>query len=492
VSQRVQIKKLPSGVVGLDEVLGGGLPEFSFNLIAGGPGCGKTTLAHQIMFANATPERPALYVTILGEPPLKMLRYQQQYEFFDAEMIPRAIRFLHMGGQVLEGGLDKVLATIIAEVDAANPGIVVIDSFRSALGQKTLDAGQLDLQNFVQRLGLHLTSCQATTFLVGEYLSNDYDTNPVFTVADGILWLTQTTYSSSVVRQLQVVKMRGQGQSPGLHTMRISDAGLRVYPRIPNPAPEPAASAASTTRHGERPRLSTGIAGLDQMMGGGVPVGHCLLVMGPSGSGKTSLSTQFVHEGAPRGEAGVVVVFEKRPHDYLRSAPPNLSLDPLVRRGQVRMLHLRPLDLSVDETMEEIRAAVVELGARRVVIDSLSGLELALAPTFRDDFRESLYRMVGALTVLGTTVLLTAEQTDGYDELRLSPHGVSFLADAIVLQRYVELDGRLQRFMTVVKMRGHAHSKELRLYEITADGLVVGEPLSGFRGLLTGSPTRTT
>ena len=188
----------------------------------------------------------------------------------------------------------------------------------------------------------------------------------------------------------------------------------------------------------------------------------------------------------------MVVVFEKRPHDYLRSAPPNLSLDPLVRRGQVRMLHLRPLDLSVDETMEEIRAAVVELGARRVVIDSLSGLELALAPTFRDDFRESLYRMVGALTVLGTTVLLTAEQTDGYDELRLSPHGVSFLADAIVLQRYVELDGRLQRFMTVVKMRGHAHSKELRLYEITADGLVVGEPLSGFRGLLTGAPTRTT
>jgi circadian clock protein KaiC len=154
------------------------------------------------------------------------------------------------------------------------------------------------------------------------------------------------------------------------------------------------------------------------------------------------------------------------------------------------MLHLRPLDLSVDETMEEIRDAVLEIGAKRVVIDSLSGFELALAPAFREDFRESLYRMVGALTGLGATVLMTAELVDSYDELQLSPHGVSFLADAIVLQRYAELDGKLQRFMAVVKMRGHAHSKELRSYEITADGLIVGDTLSGYTHLLKGAPSR--
>jgi len=481
VSRRVQIRKLPTGVIGLDEVLGGGLPEFSFNLIAGGPGCGKTTLAHQIMFANATNERPALFITILGEPPLKMLRYQQQYEFFDVEKIPAAIRFLHLGAEVLEGGLDLVLERIAAEVDASNPGMVFIDSFRSALGRASLDAGQLDLQQFVQRLGLHLTSCQATTFLVGEYLEHDYDSNPVFTVADGIVWLHQTTRRNSVVRQLQVVKMRGQGPSPGLHTVRISEAGLRVYPRMPNPvAIAPA----------DQMRRATGVAGLDEMMGGGVPSGFALLVVGPSGSGKTFLSTQFIHEGVRRGEPGVVVVFEKRPQDYLGSAPEQRRLDALVAGGQLRILNLRPLDLSVDETMEDIREAVLTTGAKRVVIDSLSGLELALAPAFREDFRESLYRMVGALTSLGATVLMTAELVDSYDQLQLSPHGVAFLADAIVLQRYAELDGRLQRFMAVVKMRGHAHSQDLRSYEITSDGLVVGKALTGFRQLLRGAPVR--
>src|SRR6478752_5686596 len=118
---RVIIRKLPTGVPGLDEILGGGIPEFSFNIIAGAPGSGKTTLAHQIMFANATPERPALYVSILGEPPLKMLRYQQQFTFFDEQKIGRSVRFLHLGAEVLEGGLEMVLDRIVAEVEASSP-----------------------------------------------------------------------------------------------------------------------------------------------------------------------------------------------------------------------------------------------------------------------------------------------------------------------------------------------------------------------------------
>ena len=130
------------------------------------------------------------------------------------------------------------------------------------------------------------------------------------------------------------------------------------------------------------------------------------------------------------------------------------------------MLYLRPLDLSVDETMEEIASAVKAIGATRVVIDSLLGFELALAPSFREDFRESLYRMVGALVDLGVTVLMTAELVDSYTELRLSPHGISFLTDGIILQRYVELDGELRKVLVVAKMRGFDHSKELRLYDI--------------------------
>jgi circadian clock protein KaiC len=132
---------------------------------------------------------------------------------------------------------------------------------------------------------------------------------------------------------------------------------------------------------------------------------------------------------------------------------------------------------------------VKRTGAKRAVIDSLSGLELALAPTFREDFRESLYRMMGALTALGVTVLATVELEDSYSSLRFSPQGIAFLTDAIIIQRYVEIDGCLKRVMAVVKVRASQHSKEVREYEVSADGgIVIGERLAGYEGLHTGAP----
>src|SRR5438094_2788121 len=126
-TNKVRIRKLPTGVRGLDDIVGGGLPEFSFNIIAGTPGTGKTTLAHQIMFANASPERPALYFTVLGEPALKMLRYQQQFQFFDAAKLSGAIRLINLSQVVLEKDLNAVLDEIIKEVEASNSGIVMVD-----------------------------------------------------------------------------------------------------------------------------------------------------------------------------------------------------------------------------------------------------------------------------------------------------------------------------------------------------------------------------
>lgn len=484
MSKRVVINKLVTGIPGLDDVLGGGLPEFSFNLIAGGPGGGKTTLAHQIMFATASVERPALYITILGEPAIKMLRYQQQFSFFDETKIPDSVRFAHFGSELLENGLEAVLASILKEVEATDPKLVFVDSFRAVV-RKSMEPGQMELQSFVQRLSLHLTSWEATTFLIGEYEEHEADCNPIFTVADGILWLSQATSRNSMVRRVQVVKMRGQGPIPGLHTMKISDAGIRIYPRLPNPDRPRAKPADPAVRR------QTGIAGFDEMLGGGIPAGYSVMIVGPSGSGKTILSTQFIREGIAQGEHGVIAVFEKRPDEYLTTAPGALELGTLVEAGMLTMLYLRPLDLSVDETMEEIAAAVKATGATRVVIDSLMGFELALAPSFREDFRESLYRMVGALVELGVTVVMTAELVDSYTELRLSPHGISFLTDGIVLQRYVELDGLLRKILVIAKMRGFDHSKELRLYDIGPDGLAIGESLADYPGILVGKPRST-
>ena len=141
---KVTIRKLPTGVRGLDDILGGGMPEFSFNIIAGTPGCGKTTLAHQIVFANATPKKPALYFTVLGEPAMKMLRYQQQYSFFDASKLGKAIRFINLSDVVLEKDLNAVLRKLSKQVTAVNPGIVVVDSFRTVVRKAVSDASEME------------------------------------------------------------------------------------------------------------------------------------------------------------------------------------------------------------------------------------------------------------------------------------------------------------------------------------------------------------
>ena len=476
---KVMIKRLATGVPGLDEVLGGGLPELSFNLIAGPPGCGKTTLAHQMMFALATPECSALYLTVLGEPPLKMLRYQQQFDFFAAERIPRAIRFVNLTDDTRSCDYKSLLHRIVTEVEACHPAYVFVDSFHAmVLGGKGDEGTPNAVQHFLQDLAMLMTSWHATTFLIGEYFSET--ANPVFTVADGLIWLRQCVQRNSMVRKMEILKMRGQPTLPGLHTFRIGPAGLQVFPPADIATAE---MAEANSRRGEA-RVLTGVPRLDAMLGGGVPRGYSVLVAGPSGSGKSILAAAFLAEGARRGEAGVIAVFEQRP-----SGSRHPLLAGLIRDGKVALVDSRAPDLSIDEVARLLSIEIARLGATRVVIDSLSGFELALAPTFRDDFRESLSRLVAALTGLGVTVLMTSELEDRYTDLRFSPYGTAFLTDAIIVQRYIEVDSRLLRVMAVVKVRASAHSTDLRLFHIDDDGIQIGDRVRDQEGLLGGRPT---
>jgi circadian clock protein KaiC len=484
MSNKVTIRRLATGVPGLDAILGGGLPEFSFNLIAGPPGAGKTTLAHQIMFALAAPERPALFFTVLGEPPLKMLRYQQQFSFFDPDRIDRSVRFVSLGDDVASGDFGRVLARITKEVEASSPGLVFVDSFRSVIHEARRQSSRaLGLQEFIQQLGVFLAGWQATSFLVGEYLF-ETDSHPVFTVADGLLSLHQSVHRNSMVRKIQVLKMRGQSTSPGLHTFRITDTGIEVFSAAAVPGDTSAAPGGGASPRNAT-RLAMGVPRLDEMLGGGLPAGYSLLVAGPSGSGKTVLATAFLAEGVRRGEAGVIVAFEQTP-----SRARTRTIDDLVRAGRIGLINTRSLDLSIDEVVQQLTKLIRQMKATRVVIDSLSGFELAVAPTFREDFRESLFHMVAVLSGLGVTVLMTSELEDRFIDLRFSPYGSAFLTDAIIVQRYIELESRLERVMSVVKVRGSAHSKEIRQYEIADDGIVIGDAVLDYEGLLGGRPTR--
>lgn len=479
--QAVRIQKLVTGVPGLDALLGGGLPEFSFNLLAGTPGSGKTTLAHQMMFALANPERRAIFFTVLGESPLKMLRYQQQFPFFDFDKVNSSIKFVNLASDLLDGDFDRVLSRIIEEVQAFSPGLVFVDSFRSIVqSARSDDPGISGLQHLVQQLGMQMSSWQVTSFLIGEYLVQEAESSPIFTVADGIIWVSQMAYRDSMIRKIQVVKMRGQAQVPGLHTFKINDNGIEVFPR--------AVASIENLDLSSIPvnvavRMSMGNQVLDQMMGGGLPQSFSVLVVGPSGSGKTTLATQFLTEGVRCGEKGVIAAFEKSPHQLLSQ-----KLKSMIDNGDVAVINTQSLDLSIDEIFHNMLESVRRLGAKRLVIDSLSGFELALSAAFREDFREALYRMVASLTAMGVTVLMTAELEDQYTSLKFSSAGNAFLADAIIMQRYVEIGGQLRRVIAVVKVRSSSHSKDICFYTIAEDEICIGDALTHYDGILSGLP----
>jgi circadian clock protein KaiC len=485
MSGKVTIHRLNTGVPGLDMILGGGLPEFSFNLITGPPGSGKTTLAHQIIFALATREKPALFFSVLGEPPLKMLRYQQQFSFFDLDKLNDSIRFVNLSDDLATGNLDQILARITQEVEASSPALVFVDSFRSVIqeAQQQIEEA-LSIQRFIQQLGTLLSGWQATSFLIGEFLSHS-GSHPILTVADGLLSLEQSVQRNSMVRKIQVMKMRGQATLPGMHTFRITGDGIEIFPAARvrgDTGEEPLTSRARRSKT----RLTMGVPRLDEMLGGGLPAGYSLLVAGPSGSGKTILATAFLAEGVRCGEPGVIVAFEQTPsQSWVR------TLDEMIQAGQIGLINSRSPDLSIDEIVQNLTKLIQRMKATRVVIDSLSGFELAVAPTFREDFRESLFRMFAVLSGLGVTVVMTSELEDRYIDLRFSPYGAAFLTDAIIVQRYIEVESHLQRVMAVVKVRASDHNNEIRRYEITGDGIVIGDPVSDFEGILGGQPTRT-
>lgn len=468
MSNKVNLHKLPTGVPGLDTLLAGGISKYSFIVLTGAPGSGKTTLAHQIMFSLANEQRKALFFTILGEPPLKMLRFQQQYTFFDPAKVGAAIKYVNLADDLQKSGFEGVLQRILAEVQSFQPELIFVDSFKSVV-QATRDADQsmASLQYFVQQLGVQLSTWQATTFLIGEYADSTQEENPIFTVADGVIHLCQDMDQNAMVRKVRVVKMRGSAHMPGLHCFRITDAGLHVYPRLLSggivEAPQDPAFRRGMAR------VSSGSAELDEMLNGGIPVGFSAVITGPAGSGKTVLATSFLKAGADCGEHGIVASFEDG-FFYASNAP----LQALIEAGKVTAVRPQAFDVSIEEVVTELAEAVERTGARRLVIDSLTALELILAPQFRANFQESLFRMLSNLHARGVTVLMIRNLSDNGGQ---GFSASSFIVDCIISMRYVERDSKMIKLISVPKLRGSAHSDELRVFRTFADHIEVGGPL---------------
>lgn len=418
---------LPTGVPGLDEVLGGGIPESSFTVIGGGPGTGKSTLAHQILMANVSHERPGVYFFGPGQRCL--------------EQAHPDIHDIYLGDQLAERDACRVLDLLVRETYNHHACFVVVDLVRGLTHNIAWD----DIM-------LYLSTIGATSILI----SDGDESDSALSAADVVVWLRQSS-SPSTSRTVQVMKARGQEPLLGPHAMRVTHEGMHVFPRWSTPPRRVVQRWRSTTR------LSVGIDELDRLLGGGAPSGGAVLVEGPSGSGKSILATQFVTECGHDGYPGLVLLFEERPERFIaRAESLNLELERLNRCGVVDVLSFRGRDLSADELIYEVQRAVTLIGAHCVVIDSTAGLELIVK---NDDVVDCLWRLLDSLARMGVTVWLNDTPSAAR---RPSLHA---LVDDVIHLRRVEHDGQRERRLEVVKVSCHTSRTGVHQYEIGQRGV---------------------
>lgn len=476
------LERLTTGNAAFDRILGGGLPVRSVNVIAGEPGAGKTLFALQMLFALAREGRKGLYFTTLSEPSLKLVRYMQQFSFFDQDLMERSIVFADLGSVIRSKGAEATLSEITGRVEREEPALVVIDSFkavRDILGEAAA------LRTFVYDLAVHTAGWGAASLLVGEYTEAEAESDAEFAIADGIIRFTNSRHDLAAVREVEVLKLRGADYVTGGHFYEIGREGLAFFPRVRSPD---ATDAESTGRPVSVPeRASTGVAGLDAMLGGGLPRASTTVVQGGTGTGKTLLGLQFLLEGARHGEAGIHFTLEETPHQ-LRGIAHGLGWDlqALEERGLLRLSYVSPVELSTDRFLDRARQEVERLGARRAVLDSLTSMALGVPSGRR--FKELVYALAKHFHVRGVTLDMNMEVEDLLGSAQLSGHGISFAADNVIQLKFVEIEGRLERGLSVLKARGVRHATDVRRLRVEGNGVEVGSPFEGLRGVLTGLP----
>ena len=459
------IDRLPSGDRRLDGILNGGLLKNAINLIVGIPGSGKTILSQQVVFRNATPDHPALYLSTLSEPLDKILRYGESLKFFD----PQAIRdgriiYEDMGQALREHGLDEVLTAVDRYLKELKPGIVVFDSFVSfhAMSRDSTEFG-----HFLYSLMRRLTASATTSIWNAPYSREQAVGAPEFAVADAIVALDMKQIAEREIRVLQVLKLRGSAYRSGEHAYRISDTGITVFPRL--------ADVRDLARYNlaER-RTATGIKALDDLLGeGGYWSGATTLVAGPSGVGKTLMGLHFLYHGAEVDEPGVLATFQENETQLSRIVGGfGWSID----NPKVHVMSRGMVDLNIDEWVYELMDLVESTGSKRVVVDSLADLQAGSGDRTR--FREWISSLTQRFTRAGISLMLIVEVPHLFQIDRLSDEAISHLADNVVLLQYVQEGAELGRALTVLKTRAMRHRPMVHRYEITRSGFELGDVLA--------------
>lgn len=477
---KAKIQRIATGIAGFDSILGGGFPDRSLNIIAGGPGVGKSVLTMQILFHQARRGKKSILFVTISEPAIKFLRYIQQFEFFDGRLFPDKVAFLDLSSQLKVQDLTGCIETIQQEIDNKKPAVIAIDSYRAL---RDLFDNPASARALIYDLLVNLSVAGVTTFLTGEYDAHETSHMPEFFAADSIIHLSVGQEELRASRRLEVLKLRGSSYAAGVHFFDITSAGFVVYPRVSVPA-----ELEKETRPSGAPRLSTGVSGLDSLLGGGIPARSTTLMQGATGTGKTVLAMNFLAEGARRGEPGLMFTLEETREQLIESfASRGWPLEEWDRQGLLRIVYVSPIELAGDALLQRVQKLIDQIGARRAVVDSLSGLTLCLASENRSP--GLVYALVKTFRSKDVTGILTYEIPQLMGTTSLSGEGFSFIVDNMVILRYVEVESRLVQAVAVLKMRGSGYERFLRELKIDSDSVTVGEPLRHLRGVLTGVPT---
>ena len=473
-----------TGISGLDDVLAGGLTRGCLFLLEGHPGTGKTTLALQFLVAGLEGGQRSLYVT-LSETKAELINSAASHgwkldggvEVFELQppehlLDPGDQQTLLYSSDV---ELGETVKLILQAVERTNPAIVVLDSLSEI---RLLAQGSLRYRR--QLLALkHYFAKRGTTVLMLDDLTTDALDKTAHSIAHGVIRLEETAPNYGADRRrLKVMKYRGQSYRGGYHDFTIITGGIQVFPRLV--AGEHRASFSIRT-------LASGIAELDDLLGGGIDTGTSTLVLGPAGSGKTILAHQFAKAALVRKEKVAVFVFDEELGITMRrSKALGLDLEHYRDNGTLILEQVDAAELSPGEFAHKVRQCVVEHGVSLILIDSLNGYRAAMPEEHA--LLLHMHELLQYLNRLGVNTFLTVAQHGLVGDMK-SPVDVTYLADTVVLMRYFEANGRVRRAVSVVKKRTGPHEDTIREFQVTSKGLTVGPVLHDFQGVLRGVPT---
>ena len=473
------MKQLSTGDAGLDLVLGGGLPAGALIVVAGPPGSGKTILAQQICYANATAEHNALYYTTWSEPHEKIVRHLKPFAFFDADALGDRLEFMHLAelmGPDQAGGFGAAGDEILRHSFESKPSVIVIDSSKAL--HDVIDADSF--RRAIYDLASKVSYTNAVLILVGEYSPEETRSEPEFAVADGIVQLENEAHGPIDRRSLRVLKMRGAESVAGQHSFRISSTGFEVFPRLETTLPRLVPTMNT--------RAAFGLEKLDGAIGGGIPGGDSTLLIGPSGVGKTLIALRFVASGLEQGERCLHISFQETEQQVREKAAAagwdwsRFGDDQLVIR------HIPPVEVDLDQAGALVRSELARGDVKRVVIDSLA--ELAFAAQQNERLPAYVWALGGFVRAAGGTTIFTNEMAALGQSADLG--GLSFIFNNVFFLRYVEIESELRRGLNVLKMRQSEHDKGLLEYTIDENGIAFGDEIKGLSGMLGWSALRGT